>query len=128
MEISALTRTVVKPNHAVISTDGYVNSNVPGWTDCAVNVIINEQMGARLCQTLVTMNEKGQLIGVTDVSQIFFYVLKGQCQVMANNEEKKLTAGQFACVPVKTPYKFSSPEKGTQLLTFHKVYEKLEGH
>ena len=54
MEISALTRTVVKRNHAVIAPDGYINSNVPGWTNCTVNVIINEAMGAHLCQTLIT--------------------------------------------------------------------------
>ena len=61
MEISALTRSVVKHNHAIISPDGYINSNVPGWTNCTVNVIINEQMGARLCQTIVTLREGGRL-------------------------------------------------------------------
>lgn len=54
MEISALTRSVVKRSHAIIAPDGYINSNVPGWSDCTVNVIINEQMGARFCQTLIT--------------------------------------------------------------------------
>ena len=56
MEISALTRTVVKRNHAVVCPDGYINSRVPGWDNCTVNVIINEQMSANLCQTLITLN------------------------------------------------------------------------
>ena len=55
MEMSALTRSVVKRNHAIIAPDGYINSNVPGWTGCTTNVIINEQMGAHLCQTLITL-------------------------------------------------------------------------
>ena len=42
MEMSALTRSVVKCNHAIIAPDGYINSNVPGWTGCTVNAIINE--------------------------------------------------------------------------------------
>ena len=71
MEISALTRSVVKRNHAVIAPDGYINSNVPGWTHCIVNVIINEQMGANLCQTLITLNKNGKLVGETKASQIF---------------------------------------------------------
>ena len=65
MEISALTRSVVKRNHAIISPDGYINSNVPGWVNCRVNVIINEQMGAGLCQTLITAGADASLNGKT---------------------------------------------------------------
>ncbi|GEO07978.1 (S)-ureidoglycine aminohydrolase [Segetibacter aerophilus] len=128
MEISALTRSVVKSNHAVISPDGYINSNVPGWTDCTVNVIINEQMGARLCQTLITLNKDGKLKGATKASQIFFYIVKGQCTATVNGEEKALTQGHFVYVPINTSYLFDEPEQGTQILTFHKVYEKLDDY
>ena len=44
MEISALTRSVVTGNHAVIAPDGYVSSNITGWVNCTANVIINEAM------------------------------------------------------------------------------------
>ena len=72
MEISALTRSVVKRRHAVISPDGYINSRVPGWDNCTVNVIINEQMGANLCQTLITMTDNGKLTGTTvSVATVF---------------------------------------------------------
>ena len=128
MEISALTRSVVKRNHAVISPDGYVNSNVPGWTNCTVNVIINEQMGARLCQTIVTLREGGRLEGQTLASQIFFYVVEGQIEVSVSGEQKTLVKNQFAYVPIGKEYLLQNPTEGTQLLTFHKVYEPLEGH
>ena len=128
MEISALTRSVVKRNHAVISPDGYVNSNVPGWTNCTVNVIINEQMGARLCQTIITLRDGGRLEGKTLASQIFFYVVEGQIQVNVSGEEKTLTQNQFVYVPIGQEYLFQKPTEGTQLLTFHKVYEPLEGY
>ncbi|MBC6991138.1 (S)-ureidoglycine aminohydrolase [Hymenobacter sp. BT491] len=127
MEISALTRSVVKRNHAVIAPDGYINSNVPGWTNCTVNVIINEQMGARLCQTIITLRADGQLVGKTQASQIFFYVVEGQCQVTIDGAERTLATGQFVYVPVGQEYLFQNPTEGTQLLTFHKVYEPLEG-
>ncbi len=128
MEISALTRSVVKSNHAVISPDGYINSSVPGWTDCTVNVIINEDMGANLCQTFITLNEGGKLKGKTKDSQIFFYIVEGQCSATVENEAKGLTKGHFVYVPVGKEYLFEIPTQGTKILTFHKVYEYLEGH
>ena len=128
MEMSALTRSVVKRNHAIIAPDGYINSNVPGWTGCTVNVIINEQMGARLCQTLITLTEAGNLKGETQASQVFFYAVQGYCQATVGGETRSLSVGQYVYIPVGQAYEFSQPEAGTQLLTFHKVYEPLAGH
>ncbi len=128
MEISALTRSVVKSNHAVISPDGYINSSVPGWTGCTVNVIINEDMGANLCQTFITFAEGGKLTGKTKESQIFFYIAEGQCSATVNNEARLLTKGMFVYVPIGQIYLFDNATTGTQILTFHKVYEYLEGH
>ncbi|MCB2375985.1 (S)-ureidoglycine aminohydrolase [Hymenobacter sp. BT635] len=128
MEISALTRSVVKHNHAIIAPDGYINSNVPGWTNCTVNVIINEQMGAHLAQTIITLREGGELQGQTQASQIFFYVVEGQVQASIDGQDKTLAAGQYVYVPVGKSYLFQNPEEGTQLLTFHKVYEPLADH
>jgi (S)-ureidoglycine aminohydrolase len=126
MEISALTRSVVKWNHAVISSDGYINSNVPGWSNCTVNVIINEQMGANLCQTLVTLHKGGRLTGACTASQVFFYIVRGHCTAAVDSKEKVLTPGQFVYVPVGHEYSFDLPEEGTQILSFHKTYVRLE--
>jgi len=127
MPIPAFTRSVVKRNHAIIAPDGYINSNVPGWTGCTVNVIINEQMRARLCQTLITATEAGKVGGRTEASQIFFYVVQGECQVTAGGTVRLLKTGQFVYVPVEEEYLFDRFNPGTQLLTFHKVYEPLAG-
>lgn len=128
MEISALTRSVVKSNHAVISPDGHINSNVPGWTDCTVNVIINEQMGAHLCQTFITLQATGKLQGHNQASQIFFYIVKGSCNATVDGTTKKLIQGQFVYVPILKSYLFENPEAGTEILTFHKTYERLDGY
>jgi (S)-ureidoglycine aminohydrolase len=128
MEISALTRSVVKRNHAVIAPDGYINSNVPGWENCTVNVIINEQMGANLCQTLITAAKGCKLQGATKASQIFFYVVEGSAKATVGTQSKNLTKGQFVYIPIGKTYLFEDVAEGTQLLTFHKVYEHLEGH
>ncbi|GAB3696222.1 (S)-ureidoglycine aminohydrolase [Spirosoma flavus] len=128
MEISALTRSVVKHNHAIISPDGYINSRVPGWDNCTVNVIINEQMGARLCQTLVTFLEAGKLVGKTEQSQLFFYVVQGQCSVTVSGETNVLTTGQYVYIPIGQTYQVDNASPGTQLITFQKIYEKLDGY
>ena len=128
MEISALTRSVVKNSHALICPDGYINSKVPGWTNCTVNVIINEEMGANLCQTKITMNKDGKLEGQTKSSQLFFYIIKGEVQALAGKEKKTLKTGHFLYLPIGQKYEFTLPEEGTEILTFHKVYEALEGY
>ena len=126
---TSFTRSVVKRNHAIIAPDGYINSNVPGWTGCTVNVIINEQMGARLAQTLITLTDAGQLAGETAASQVFFYVVHGQVQATLGSDSRILTAGKFVYVPAGgQAYLFKNATAGTQVLTFHKVYEALAGY
>ena len=128
MEISALTRSVVKRNHAIIAPDGYINSNVPGWSNCTVNVIINEAMGAKFSQIITTLNNNGEIKGETKASEIFFYIIKGKCHANAGVEEMVLTTGDYLYVPIETAYQLKSEEEGTQLISFHKVYEPLEGY
>ena len=128
MEMSALTRSVVKRNHAIIAPDGYINSNVPGWTNCSVNVIINEAMGAKFCQTIITAKNGTKLEGKTVASQIFFCIVEGSCKATIEEETQHLSKGQFVYVPIQKTYLFEEMTEGTQILTFHKVYEKLEGY
>ncbi len=127
MEISALTRSVVKRNHALICPDGYINSKVPGWDNCTVNVLINEQMGAHLCQTLITAGKNCNVEGHTKNSEIFFYVVDGKTNAVIGKEKKKLSKGHFVYVPVNTTYNFNEIKEGTQILTFHKVFQPLDG-
>lgn len=127
IKLTALSRTVVEADHAVITGDGFVNSAVPGWTNCEVNVIINEAMGANFAQMLITMESKGKLDGETQAAQIFFYVLEGGCELKVGKEKHKLKKGSYVYLPIGKSYTFSKPRKNTQFLTFHKIYEPLHG-
>ena len=128
MDISALTRSVVKSNHAIISPDGYINSQVPGYTNCLVNVIINEQMGARLCQAIITAGKNCTLSGTTKRSQIFFYIIDGKSTVIIEGQPNTIHKGQYVYVPIGKEYTFKEISEGTQMLTFHKEYEPLHGY
>ena len=120
MEMSALTRSVVKRNHAIIAPDGYINSNVPGWTGCTTNVIINEQMGAHLCQMLITLTEAGHLMGETQASQIFFYVVQGGCTATVGGETRALKVGEYVYIPVGSPTNSASPRPARSFSPFIK--------
>src|ERR1700744_2544102 len=98
MEISALTRSVSKRNYALICPDGHINSNIPGWTNCRSNVIINEQMGAAFCQTLITANQGCELKGRTKTAQIFFYLIKGELTAQVGTNSQRLKKGGFAYI------------------------------
>lgn len=128
IKLTALSRTVVEADHAVITGDGFVNSSVPGWTDCEVNVIINEAMGAKFAQLLISMNSKSKLEGETLAAQIFFYVIEGGCDLKVGKEKHKLKKGSYVYLPIGKEYTFSKGKKNTRLLTFHKIYEPLEFH
>jgi (S)-ureidoglycine aminohydrolase len=128
MELSALTRNVTERTHALITPDGLVNSVVPGWTGCTVNVLINNSMGAQFTQTLITANENCELTSRTRDSQIFFYLIKGAAKITIGDNHTLLTGGHFAYVPVNTDYHIREIKEGSQFITFHKEYEPLEGH
>ena len=127
MESSALTRSVVNTTHALISPDGYINSVVPGWTHCTVNIIISREMGARFTQTLVTCQPQAVLTGRTQQVQAFFYVVSGQITAAIDGHKKILAPGHYLYIPEWKEYELSAPAEGTQLLSFHKNYEPLEG-
>src|SRR5690349_21141414 len=104
MEISALTRSIVKRNHAIIAPDGFINSNIPGWVNCTTNVIINEAMGAKFSQILTTMKSDGEIKAETKEAEIFFYVVKGKCHAAIGGNQKEIAVGHYVYVPAGTSY------------------------
>lgn len=127
MEISALTRSEVKSSHAIVSPDGYINSCVPGWTRCTVNILISKEMGARFTQTLITCRPDTVLAGQTQQVQVCFYVISGQITATTNGVTKVLVSGHYLYLPEWKEYELSSPAEGTRLVSFHKTYEPHEG-
>lgn len=127
IKLTALSHTYVERDHAVITGDGFVNSAVPGWSNCEVNVVINEAMGAKFCQLLITMEKTGKLVGRTEKSQIFFYVMEGTCTIKTDGKKTKLKKGSYVYLPIGKEYVFDKPKANTKILTFHKIYEHLDG-
>ncbi len=118
-----LTRNVIRPTYALITPDGLVNSVLPGWTDCTVNVIISAVLGAGFSQIHINLSPKGKGAGQTEGDQWFVYVMDGKATVNG----QVLATGGFAYLPPDTDYKVAASAKGAKLLVFRKTYEFLGG-
>ncbi len=127
MNLTALSRTVVKPNYALLTPESRVPSEVPGWVNAKVFVQISEALGAGFCQMLVDTQSNFKETGQTEISQVFIYVLHGAGEGNAGGTHKHMGQGHFLYVPAGARYELSSFEPGSQLLIFQKAYKPLKG-
>lgn len=118
-----LTRSVIKPNYALITPDSHVASVLPGWTNCTATVLISAALGAGLSQYLITLNAKSIGTGETDTEEWFLYVISGKIKVNGVS----LTEGGFAFLPSHTDYDVRGAAKDSRLLIFRKTFEFVAG-
>lgn len=127
IKLTALSQTVITRNHALITGDGFVNSVIPGWKNCEINVVINEAMGAHFCQLFATLNSDSQIISKTVKSQLFLYVLEGEVSLKINQEINALSQGSYAYIPISSEYELKGAKPKTKMLCFIKEYEFAHG-
>ena len=127
-ELFGFTRTIVKPRYALLTPDGFVPSNLPGWKNCVAVVNISPAMaGPRFAQILITLDTNGTGAGNTGLLEHFYYVLAGKCRSKIGGKKMELTAGGYVFVPPKTNFEFSGATTGTRLLVFQKQFLPLAG-
>ena len=127
-ELFGSTRTVVKPNYALITPDGFVPSVLPGWKNAIVIINIAPVMnGPRFTQIQISLDANSSGSGKTGALEHFYYVLAGDCTAQLNGKKHELVAGSYVFLPPKTDFKFSGAAKGTKLLVFQKKFEPLSG-
>ena len=114
-----LTRTVVRPNYALIARDGYVPSVLPGWTNCTPCVLLSAAIGAELVQLLIECKQGGRGKVETGTREWVCYVVSGEGTLNGHS----VVAGSYAYVPPDSTIDFASSVEGTQLLVFEKIYE-----
>jgi (S)-ureidoglycine aminohydrolase len=117
-----LTRNVIRSNYALITSDGYVPSVLPGWTRCAAFVLIAAALGARLGQWLIEMEKGGCGRGATGLDEMFFFIESG-CLLAGGTP---IDAGGFVYLPPEATYDFECAEPA-RVLVFKKRYERLDG-
>lgn len=121
-ELFGHTRARVAARHALITPDNHVNSTVPGITGATVVVLINEAMGAKFAQTLVTFADGGRAAVPANDAQTFGYFMNGGGMVTAGKEKAKCGAGHYFYAPAGSGWSLTAPKPGTQVTLFQKKY------
>jgi (S)-ureidoglycine aminohydrolase len=121
------TRARIAARHALITPGNHVNSSVPGITGATAVVLINEAMGAKFAQLLVTLQEDGRAGRAADEVQTFGYVMGGGGTLTVGKTKAKMAAGGYFYAPAGTAWSLTAPKAGTQLTLFHKKYVALAG-
>lgn len=124
---SSQTRAHVGPRHALLTRGNHVASNVPGITGATTIVLINEAMGAKFAQLLVTFQAGGHAALPASDVQTFGYVMNGGATVSVGATRQKLGAGGYFFAPAGSPWTLTAPEAGTQVTLFQKRYVPLKG-
>lgn len=121
------TRTVIKGRYALLTPDGFVPSNLPGWKNAVVIVNISPAMGARFTQLLITLGTDGAGAGNTGANQYFIYVVEGAGGILLGEKRHRLEAGSYVYLPPDTDIQITTGGTNMRLLIFQKRYEPLTG-
>ncbi|HTY88928.1 MAG TPA: (S)-ureidoglycine aminohydrolase [Candidatus Acidoferrum sp.] len=124
-DLFGFTRTVVKPRYALLTPDGFVPSQLPGWDNVTAIVNISPALGANFSQVQITFGKNGRGAGNTGTLEFFIYVLAGKCRATAGREKRNLTAGHFVLIPPETDFGFDGAAPETRLLVFQKEFAPL---
>jgi (S)-ureidoglycine aminohydrolase len=85
-------RARIAARHALITPANHVNSSVPGITGATTVVLINEAMGAKFAQLLVTFTADGRAGQPASGTQTFGYVMQGGGTLTVGKDKAKITA------------------------------------
>jgi (S)-ureidoglycine aminohydrolase len=121
------TRTRVAARHALLAPDGHVKSNVPGITGAATIILINEAMGAKFAQLLLTFESGGRAALPANNVETAGYFEAGGGTVAIGRLKQKVKAGAFFFAPAGEAWSITSPKAGTRVTLFQKKFVPLAG-
>jgi (S)-ureidoglycine aminohydrolase len=124
--LSAQTRTIVKPNHALIAPDGHVKAMLPGWTATQHVVLISRRMGAQFSEYLALM-EAGASSGPAKANvQRFVFILDGEVTLTVAGQSQSLSQYSYAFIPAGSEHQLTAMS-ASRLVVIEKPYEALAG-
>jgi (S)-ureidoglycine aminohydrolase len=121
------TRTRICARHALISADGHVKSTVPGFLGATVIVVINDAMGAKFAQLLVTFAARGRAEWMANGLETAGYFETGGATVTIEDEQARCGPGGFFFAPAGKAWTLTAPKAGTRVTLFQKKFAPLPG-
>ena len=120
---SGHTRTHFERDHALIAPDGHVPSPLPAWGGAMGVVLISPAMGARLAQSLVTLEVGVASLRAAVGVESFFWVIEGELECQGQT----LGAESYGFWPADAGALALDARAPTRLVVFEKRYEPMEG-
>jgi len=117
-----MTRTEIRPRHALITPDGFVPSFIPGWEASVNHIVISGGIGARLNMWFANFETAGSGGNLTRERSTFIYLLEGEALIQG----EAMTSGGYAYVPPFSEIKVEA-QAGARLLFFEKTWQPLDG-
>lgn len=122
------TRTRIAPRHALIAPDGHVKSSVPGISGATTIILINEALGAKFAQLLVTFAKGGEATMPANAIETAGYFEHGGGVLEIQGEKKtRCQPGHFFFAPAGQAWALTAPEAGTRVTLFQKRFVAGEG-
>lgn len=121
------TRTRIAARHALIAPDGHVKSNVPGITGAATIILINEAIGARFAQLLLTFETGGRVELPGNEVETAGYFETGGATLAVGGKKQRVAAGAYFFAPACAAWSISAPKAGTRVTLFQKKFAPLAG-
>lgn len=121
------TRTKISARHALIAPDGHVNSNVPGIAGATAVAVVNQALGARFAQLLVTFESGGRAVMAGSEIETVAYFETGGASISVGGARARVVAGGYFFAPAGVAWSITTPKRGTRVTLFQKKFAPLAG-
>jgi (S)-ureidoglycine aminohydrolase len=123
---SALSRTVVARDHALVAPEGHVPETLPGWSDAASVVLVAPAVGAGFSMSLANLGAGGRMGAPEPDIGRALYVLDGSVRVNIAGTDNELGAEGYAYLPAGIAHEVSAVASA-RVCFFDKPYIPLAG-
>lgn len=126
MSETGITRSSIRPDHALITPESHVPLKLPAWQDADTIALITPELGAGFSQYLVNVTEAATLGRPNAEEEYCIVVLQGSAVVKTSDAELALNTSDYCHLPQACDWTCDvAPD--SQLLIFAKVYQPLAG-
>lgn len=122
---SALTRTSVQRDHALIAPDSHVSAPLPAWKKSRGVVLISPRMGARFTQYIAMMEKGGEAAPPAPGVQRLAYVMEGGIDVQTEAGRESLSVGGYVYTPTGGGVRINA-RKNAKLMIFEKHFVPID--
>ncbi|CAH8285047.1 unnamed protein product [Eruca vesicaria subsp. sativa] len=127
-DLPGYTRSVYKPDHALITPESHVYSPLPDWTNTLGAYLITPAMGSHFVMYFAKMKEmSSSSLPPKNIERLVFVVEGAVTLTNTSSSSIKLTVDSYAYLPPNFHHSLDCAESAT-LVVFERRYELLGSH